>query len=161
MKNSELLPPDTFAIDEEIDDLFKHGDVKQVSRFSGIKYPRLAAMLRTDDPLENCGSESISLMYGIAVNDRDKGKSYFQIHERHAEAWGLVDDSPQAILQTAIRKIQQIKPEEIKQLTPDEETVVLSLIAQLERAARKITDAVCGKGGVDIGGLKSLAGGAR
>ena len=117
MKNSkDILPPDQFAIDQEVDDIFQHGDVTKVSIWSGVKYKRLAAMLRIDDPTENCATESVAVMYGLSKHDKDKAKAYFRIFHRHAAEWGLLEEEPIDILQLAIDQLNQTHKDDIKRM---------------------------------------------
>jgi hypothetical protein len=144
MKNrDEILPPDTHQIDKEVDDLFTHGDITSVSNWSGIRYSRLAAMLRIDDPQENCVTETFKVWYGMTKNDREKGKRLFRMFERQAAAMKLFDGSPFSTLQDVIQMVQRIKPEDIRRMDEDKQLNLLAFLTILQDAIEGISKATC------------------
>jgi hypothetical protein len=144
MKNSEeILPPESYEIDNAVHDLFTYGDITSVSNWSGIKYARLAAMLRVDDPQENCVTETFKVWYGMTRNNEEKGQALFRMFERQAIAWKLTDGSPLSILRSAVEHIPQINPQDIKRLNEDDQIKVLSYITVLRNSIEKIADAWC------------------
>lgn len=147
MKNSqEILPPDSYQLDIEVDDLFTHGDVTSVSAWSGIRYSRLAAMLRTDDPQENCVTETHKLWYGMTKNDKEKGRALFRIFERQAAAWKLLDESPLSIMESVIFRLRQIRPEEVRRMSDNDQMKVLSYASIIEDLLEKMKKPACNAG---------------
>ena len=143
MKNSkEILPPDVYAIDKEIDDLFGHGDATPVAYWSGIKYAKLTAMLRVDDPTDNTVSETLKMIYGAAKHRKEMARAIFRIIYSRVIEWGLYDSTPTDILRDCKVKLGRITREDISQMSADEKTTLLAEIAVLEDQARGISKAV-------------------
>ncbi|MDT5061481.1 MAG: hypothetical protein QOH63_1940 [Acidobacteriota bacterium] len=140
MENSkEILPPDEYAIDKEVDDLFQHGDAGPVARFSGIKYSRLTAMLRVDDPTTNTVSETVALMYGARRHKKKIAKKIFRIIWRHALELELLDEEPVSILQMARDRLRRITPEAIGKMSADGKTEALACVAEIESETERIS----------------------
>lgn len=137
-KQEEILPPDQYSIDKEVDDLFEHGDATPVAYWSKIKYPKLTAMLRVDDPTDNCVSETLALMYGGAKHRKEISRGIYNIIHRHAQEWGLLEDEPINILQLAIDQLTQTGRDGILQMDKNERRLLEMYSAELREVAGQV-----------------------
>lgn len=132
MEKREIIPPDEYDIQIEMDDIIQNGDRKPIARWSKIKYWRICAMLRTDDPQANIIYEAAAFLYGVLKLDKEKARKVFNILYRLALEWGLVDDEPVVILEMARDRLRQVRKQGVKHINAAQATDCLAMAAKLE-----------------------------
>lgn len=138
-----LIKPDEYDIESEMDDIIPNGATKPIARESNIKYWRLRAMLRSEDPTTNVIYEAAMLIYGALKHDRKIAKRIFNILYRLALSWGLIDQEPLDIVESAIDKLKSITKKQLEQMSPDQRFAVQGFAGELEEEANRIkTDAI-------------------
>jgi hypothetical protein len=134
----EIIKPDEYDIETEMDDIIPNGATKPIARESNIKYWRLRAMLRSEDSTTNVIYEAAMLIYGALRHDRRIAKRIFNILYRLALSWGLIDQEPLDIIESSIEKLKSIGKKQLEQMSPEQRFAVQGFAGELEEEANRL-----------------------
>jgi hypothetical protein len=138
MEKHEIYPPDELEIETELADIVGRGNSNSIATWSGIKYWRIRAMLRDDDPSRNIIYEAAAFIYGCVKTDREMAKQVFGVLYRLALRWGLVDEAPVDVLKLAIDRLRSIEKSDIEGMSRENRTLMLADVAELEDVVGRV-----------------------
>jgi hypothetical protein len=136
------IPPSDFDVENELNDIIKHGDKKPIAALAGFQYDGFCRSLRSDDPTPSCVHQTLMLLCGTSEYDKSKARAIFAILYRYALTWELVDEEPVDIVKLATDRLRLIKREDIEMMTEAARFELQGRADELEREAANVKSAV-------------------